>query len=367
MVQVFIPATFSISTWNNGLRRKDLFLHPYCFEHINGSCFRSLRPALINGAMYIFMSATILITLCGNLIVIIVISLFRQLHSPTNFLILSLACVDFLLGAVVMPYSMVRSVEACWYFGELFCKIHSSFDMMMSIASVFHLCFISIDRYYAVCDPLRYKTKITTSVVALFIACSWLYAMSFYSFGLIFPKANDEGLENVVPMLTCEGGCIIQFNKLWSLLDALTFVIPCFGMICIYAQIFNVARKQARQIQSRDFKIFSLDISKQRAKRKREQKAAKTLGIVMGVFLACWSPLFNDTVVDAYNNYQTPTTAFDGLIWLAYSNSTFNPLIYGFFYPWFRKALKLIITFKIFQSHSSLIQLYKESFCQRVE
>uniref|UniRef100_A0A8C4RGZ2 G-protein coupled receptors family 1 profile domain-containing protein n=1 Tax=Erpetoichthys calabaricus TaxID=27687 RepID=A0A8C4RGZ2_ERPCA len=331
----------------------------YCFEHINGSCFRSLRPALINGAMYIFMSATILITLCGNLIVIIVISLFRQLHSPTNFLILSLACVDFLLGAVVMPYSMVRSVEACWYFGELFCKIHSSFDMMMSIASVFHLCFISIDRYYAVCDPLRYKTKITTSVVALFIACSWLYAMCF-AFGVVFLNVRLVGIEDYILLNACVGNCGLIFNKQSGVLVAVFGnVIPGAIMMLLYVKIFSVAK--------RDFKIFSLDISKQRAKRKREQKAAKTLGIVMGVFLACWSPLFNDTVVDAYNNYQTPTTAFDGLIWLAYSNSTFNPLIYGFFYPWFRKALKLIITFKIFQSHSSLIQLYKESFCQRVE
>ncbi|XP_028654808.1 trace amine-associated receptor 13c-like [Erpetoichthys calabaricus] len=328
----------------------------YCYDNLNKSCVKVSRSVGMKTALYLIILLIVLTTIFGNLLVIVSISHFKQLHSPHNLLVLSLATADLLLGLCVLPFSMIRTVETCWYLGSFFCTV-----------SIFHLGFIAIDRYFAVCDPLHYsKKKISIGVVCCFIAVAWVMS-AFYSFGLIFPKANDEGLENVVPMLTCEGGCIIQFNKLWSLLDALTFVIPCFGMICIYAQIFNVARKQARQIQSRDFKIFSLDISKQRAKRKREQKAAKTLGIVMGVFLACWSPLFNDTVVDAYNNYQTPTTAFDGLIWLAYSNSTFNPLIYGFFYPWFRKALKLIITFKIFQSHSSLIQLYKESFCQRVE
>ncbi|OWK61802.1 Trace amine-associated receptor 1 [Lonchura striata] len=107
------------------------------------------------------------IVMVGNLTVIISISHFKQLHSPTNFLILSMATVDFLLGFFIMPCSMVRSVEHCWCFGEFFCKIHTSMDIMLSTASIFHLSFISIDRYYAVCDPLRYKSKINTFVIVV--------------------------------------------------------------------------------------------------------------------------------------------------------------------------------------------------------
>ncbi|XP_028652016.2 trace amine-associated receptor 4-like [Erpetoichthys calabaricus] len=314
----------------------------YCFEHINGSCSRSLRPALINGAMYIFMSATILITLCGNLIVIFVISLFRQLHSPTNFLILSLACVDFLLGAVVMPYSMVRSVEACWYFGELFCKIHSSTEIMMPIASVFHLCFISIDRYYAVCDPLRYKTKITTSVVALFIACSWLYAMCF-AFGVVFLNVRVAGIEDYILLNACVGNCGLIFNKQSGVLVAVFGnVIPGAIMMLLYVKIFSVAKKQVRLLNKIPCN------SKKQKSQESENKAAKTLAIVMGVFLICWSPFMTVIVIDPFVGFTTPHVLFDALGWLVYFNSTFNPVIYGLFFPWFRKALKIILRGKLF-------------------
>ena len=59
-----------------------------------------------------------------------------------------------LCGVTVMPFSMV--VESCWYFGARFCALHSSCDVAFCYSSLFHLSFISIDRYVAVTDPLVY-------------------------------------------------------------------------------------------------------------------------------------------------------------------------------------------------------------------
>ena len=97
----------------------------------------------------------------GNLLVMTAILHFKQLHSPTNCLIASLACADFLVGVTVMPFSMVKSVESCWYFERTFCTFHTCFDIAFCYSSLFHLCFISIDRYIAVTDPLVYPTKFT--------------------------------------------------------------------------------------------------------------------------------------------------------------------------------------------------------------
>ncbi|XP_028652018.2 trace amine-associated receptor 4-like [Erpetoichthys calabaricus] len=310
--------------------------------------------------MYIFMSGTILVTICGNLIVIIAISHFRQLHSPTNFLILSLACVDFLLGVLVMPHSMVRSVETCWYFGDFVCKIHSSCDMMMSMASISHLCFISIDRYYAVCDPLHYQTKITTLVVSLFIAFSWLYAMCF-AFGVVFSNVQLVGIEDFILSSSCVGNCGLIFNKQWGVLVTIfAIVIPGTIMIFLYIKIFLVAKRHIRILNKMPGSKVTQEEKKKQKFQETENKAAKTLGIVMGVFLVCWSPFFIATIIDPFVGFTTPPVLFDALVWLGYFNSTFNPIIYGFFYPWFQKALKIILTGRIFTRGSDTITLFPE-------
>ncbi|XP_036901782.1 trace amine-associated receptor 1 [Sturnira hondurensis] len=339
----------------------------FCHNIINISCAKSWKfnhhwSNDVRASLCSFMVLIILTTMAGNLIVIISISHFKKLQTSTNWLIHSMATVDFLLGCPVMPYSMVRSVEHCWFFGEVFCKIHTSIDIMMSSASIFHLSLISIDHYYAVCDPLRYKAKISVSVIFAMIFISWSIP-ALFAFGMIFLELNFKGAEQMYfKHIHCFGGCSVFFSKPSEVLAFMTsFYIPGSIMLCVYYRIYFIGKRQAKSINDGNQKLQIGLEEKNGISRSKERKAAKTLGIVMGVFLICWCPFFVCTVLDPFLNYAVPPTLNDALIGFGYLNSTFNPMFYPFFYPWFRRALKMIVSGKIFQRHSSRHKFFLES------
>uniref|UniRef100_A0AAY4CVA0 G-protein coupled receptors family 1 profile domain-containing protein n=1 Tax=Denticeps clupeoides TaxID=299321 RepID=A0AAY4CVA0_9TELE len=314
----------------------------YCFPDLRDSCPRAHKQTIIRVVMYMFMLATILVTVFGNLLVIISICHFKQLQSPTNFIILSLACVDCFLGSLVLPYSMMRSVEGCWYLGQAVCTLHSGLDMTLSVASILHLCLVAVDRHWAICDPLRYGIKVTTSTVACGIGIIWLFSFTF-SFCVLLSKVNLVGMEAFIQN-ECVGTCLLIFNKQWGVIVSLVaFFVPGTVMSLLYLKIFYVARRHAQSISDR----FTAPSAPQ-ASEQRERKAAKTLAFVMGVFLVCWLPFFITTIVDPFLGFSTPYSVFDALVWFGYFNSTCNPLIYGFFYPRFQKAFKMIVSRYVF-------------------
>ncbi|XP_034144779.1 trace amine-associated receptor 1-like [Esox lucius] len=112
--------------------------------------------------MYILFSLISIVTVFLNLIVIISISHFKQLQTPTNLLILSLAVSDLLVGLIVIPANTVAIIESCWVLGEYFCALLMYTTSLSESSSLGNLILLSIDRYVAVCDPLLYHLKITT-------------------------------------------------------------------------------------------------------------------------------------------------------------------------------------------------------------
>uniref|UniRef100_A0A3B1JBR3 Trace amine-associated receptor 10 n=1 Tax=Astyanax mexicanus TaxID=7994 RepID=A0A3B1JBR3_ASTMX len=292
------------------------YLHHFNWVHVRGFFYYIIPYMSLN---------LVILTVFGNLFVIITVVHFKQLHMPTNFLVLSLAVTDLLLGALYMPLFMVQFVETCWYLGTVFCKIHNSVVIMLATASIINLSFISIDRYYAVCHPLLYHSKITSSVSLIMIIICWTFSGAI-GFMIIFLELNILGIEEFYyKNVACEGGCVLfQSAASSTASSAFSFYIPGVVMLSIYMKIFCVAKKQAN---------------------KEEKKATKTLAVVLGVFLP-------------FIGYTIPGVLMDMLAWTGFMNSTFNPIVYAFFYKWFRKAFRIIISGQIFQPGSSRTNLF---------
>ncbi|KAM3865150.1 5-hydroxytryptamine receptor 4 [Diretmus argenteus] len=310
------------------------------------SC-NTMRHQTTRMFLYAFFTVSIICTVVGNSLVVLSIAYFKQLQSPTNSFVMSLAVADCLVGLVVMPYSMIRTVEGCWYFGALFCQLHSSLDVMLCTASIFHLSCIAFDRYYAVCNPLVYSAKMSQSRVARLIIVCWVVPM-LISFGPIMLGLHMAGLDILLP----KDICVFLVNRIYAVMASLVaFYFPMVIMLNAYWKIYRAAKRQARQISAMESQMtagVSKDSSKQqRHSMRRERKAAKTLGIIMGVFLLFWWPFFAINIVDPFIGYSTAVVVWEVFLWLGYINSSFNPILYGVFNRSFRRAFLMIIGCRI--------------------
>lgn len=337
----------------NGLSNNKMDL---CYEALNGSCGKYIQPYSIHIPMLIAVMLITFVTMIGNLLVIISIGHFKQLHTPTNQLILSLALCDFLLGLFVMPLSAVRSIQGCWYFGDFLCKLHTCIDITLSTASIFHLVSVSAERCCAVCRPLTYHSCIGFPTVLLMISTSWLIP-AIFAYVITFFELNLQGGKDFYEThVRCVGGCHVFFSHGPAVITSLvSFYIPGFVIIGIYSRIYMVAQKQARSI-SHQLNQLRRSYSSG-STRRQARKATITIAIVVGVFLVCWTPFFLCNILNPFIGYTTPPMLIDALVWFGYVNSTLNPFIYAFMYSWFRKAVRIIVTGEIFQNNSSRKQL----------
>ncbi|CAL8344012.1 unnamed protein product [Arctogadus glacialis] len=323
----------------------------FCYG--NGSCVRTVHPVAVRITLYFGLGSAVVLTLLGNLFVVMAIAHFKQLHTPPNYLTLSLAVTDLLLAVMVMFPGMILSIETCWYFGEMFCKIHKSSSVLLCTAFILNLSFISIDRYYAVCRPMLYPREITVHTAVIMILVTWCVS-AVVGFGMVFLELNILGIEEFYyNYVACEGGCVLLQSGVSSTVSSIiSFYIPGVIMLGIYLKIYMVAQRQVRSMGLQNTSSSKVD--------KHQRKATKTLAIIIGVFLSFWTPFFMLNIINPFIGYSIPPALFNTFGWLGYLNSIINPLVYAFFYSWFRKAFQIMVSGRIFRSDMSDKKLFAE-------
>ncbi|XP_012261826.2 octopamine receptor beta-2R isoform X1 [Athalia rosae] len=328
------------------------------------------------------LGSIIITAVFGNLLVMVSVMRHRKLRIITNYFVVSLALADMLVAMFAMTFNASVQVTGRWLFGYFMCDVWNSLDVYFSTSSILHLMCISVDRYYAIVRPLKYPINMTKTVVAYMLLACWL-SPAIISFIPIFNEWYTT-IENSKYRHEHPEHCEFKVNKGYAILSScISFWIPCTIMTLTYYAIFREANKQEKQMHSRMGNAMLLshrpskDINnmnnlngelnsgggssktltlneintdhlhtptkdKNMIKMKREHKAARTLGIIMGTFIICWLPFFLWYVTTTLCGDECPCPSFVValLFWIGYTNSALNPVIYAYFNRDFREAFK---------------------------
>ncbi|KAL4231346.1 Alpha-2B adrenergic receptor [Mactra antiquata] len=188
----------------------------------------------------ILLSVIMFVIVFGNLLVVIAICTDKTLKTTQNWFLASLSVADFLLGLVIMPFSLANEMMGYWYFGKIWCDLWKAIDVLLCTASILSICLISLDRYWSITRAITYSRQRTPTRAALMITAVWLLSAVICVPPLI-------GWKNPLPV-TEYPLCLLSDDIGYVLYSTMgSFYIPCVIMVFVYFKIYLAARRLARK------------------------------------------------------------------------------------------------------------------------
>ncbi|XP_072006489.1 olfactory receptor 1500-like [Engystomops pustulosus] len=184
-------------------------------------------------------------TICGNLLIIVLVSTSRNLHTPMYFFISQLSVSDILVITDVVPNLLHILLNNGGVVISIACISQLYFFGASEAFECFLLTVMSYDRYVAICNPLHYSTIMTSRhCVKVSILC-WMLG---YSIILIFiirtanvifcgPNIIDHLFCDIVPLLelACSDTFVIHLGIYF--MGILVVIIPTTIIVTSYTNI----------------------------------------------------------------------------------------------------------------------------------
>lgn len=249
----------------------------------------------------------------GNSLIIYLILTRRRLHNTTNWLTLSLAVADLLIGLAVTPSSVFcrfSSFKCDW-------NLISIMALVFLYASVGNLFVITLDRYVAVVIPLKYSVFKTARVRTRLILCAWIVPGGLSFVYLAWHNSTPEFR--------------FSADKIYQTFQTIAFIfIPCLLMLLAYLHITRVIWRQGHTIGSYgNSQSHTGDLRKLKKSRREGTASLKVYGSILFFFVACWC-LTGYRFICAYFNLGSVSTNLKYVSrLLMLFNSAVNPFIYA--------------------------------------
>ncbi|XP_069817301.1 olfactory receptor 6P1-like [Dendropsophus ebraccatus] len=207
---------------------------------------------------FVILSAYIL-TLMINTMVIVLVSIKPQLHSPMYFFLQQLSLVESTFVSVTVP-NMLRVI---WLEGSIVsvagCITQAYFYAAMGCAECHLLAVMAYDRYLAICNPLRYNAIMDTRLQYILAIYCWVCGFLLAQITLNLLLRSEYCGSNVinhffcdpVPFidLACSFKVGLQFGILFTsvFMIAIPFILIIISYICVFVTILGISSTTGRK------------------------------------------------------------------------------------------------------------------------
>ncbi|NXD76338.1 NMUR2 protein, partial [Halcyon senegalensis] len=282
----------------------------------------------------------------GNFLVCLVILKHRNMKTPTNYYLFSLAISDLL----VLLFGMPLEVYEMWsnypfLFGPIGCYLKTALFETVCFASILSVTTVSVERYIAILHPFRAKLKSTRKRALRTIVVLWVLSVLF-----ALPNTGTHGIMlqyfpngTLVPgSATCTVvmpmwiyNCIVQITSF------LFYVLP-MGVISVLYYLMGLRLKGDKSLE-----VEEMAVNVQRPSRK---SVTKMLFVLVMVFAICWAPFHIDRLFFSFVvEWTEPLANIFNLIHVVsgiffYLSSAVNPIIYNLLSQRFRMAFLSVIS-----------------------
>uniref|UniRef100_A0A3P8TNS0 Opioid receptor delta 1 n=1 Tax=Amphiprion percula TaxID=161767 RepID=A0A3P8TNS0_AMPPE len=320
----------SATPFNATFSAEDLLPAPPKSNETSRVATRDTTSLIIAVCITALYSLICVVGLLGNVLVMYGVVRYTKMKTATNIYIFNLALADA-LATSTLPFQSAKYLMSTWPFGELLCKVVIAIDYYNMFTSIFTLTMMSVDRYIAVCHPVKALDFRTPTKAKLINVCIWILssAVGVPVMIMAVTKVTDKG----------NTACALRFPEPEWYWDTVTkicvfifaFVVPVLVITICYGLMI---------LRLKSVRLLSGSKEKDRNLR----RITRMVLVVVAAFIICWTPIhifiIIKTMVDIDHKNLMVVACWHLCIALGYTNSSLNPVLYAFLDENFKRCFR---------------------------
>ncbi|XP_072254911.1 olfactory receptor 1496-like [Pyxicephalus adspersus] len=191
------------------------------------------------------------VTICGNLLIITLVSYCKSLHSPMYFFLSQLSVSDILIISDILPHTLHIVLVKETVLSYAGCIAQFYFFALSETLECLLLTVMSYDRYLAICKPLHYTLAMNSQFCWIMVITCWLLSLLIVLIHILMISELIFCSPDIVDHFFCDIDPILQLscsdttNFQWEVtsLSFIFVVMPFFIIIVSYIYIINTILK----------------------------------------------------------------------------------------------------------------------------